>query len=387
MTIRKVIIHSNVRYRVDFGKRSGKRRVEFFKTEVEAQAALKRAIKDAKEVGKRWAELPADQRLGVATILNEMRASGLTLSQVWETFKAQQMRPVDGVRRRSFHLAIPEFLSAKKLANRRPSYIVSLESYLSLFARGREHMNVDQIRSGDVEEWFAGRTESLTTKHSNMGRLAAFFAFCVRRGYRKDNPVDALEKISLESRPPKILSLRQCAKALISTRREQPEYLAWLVLALLCGMRPEEAMNTKRADIELKFQWGTIDQVGIVRVDSAATKVRNRRIIHLSTAQREWLKVALKLKPMLPISKSSKKRFLKFLRTKLGFKAWPQDILRHTSASYQLAHYQDAGKVAREFGNSAGILLRRYTELVERPLAAKFVEMKPSPLKRKHGKR
>jgi hypothetical protein len=52
-------------------------------------------------------------------------------------------------------------------------------------------------------------------------------------------------------------------------------------------------------------------------------------------------------------------------------------VLRHTAASHWLAAWQDAGKVAHELGNSAGILLRHYRELVPRAESEKFWSITP----------
>lgn len=51
---------------------------------------------------------------------------------------------------------------------------------------------------------------------------------------------------------------------------------------------------------------------------------------------------------------------------------WPQDVLRHTFASFTMAEVQDAGKVAAEMGNSAGVLMRHYRELMTRDDARKY---------------
>ncbi|MCP5523587.1 MAG: hypothetical protein H7A46_18775 [Verrucomicrobiales bacterium] len=60
------------------------------------------------------------------------------------------------------------------------------------------------------------------------------------------------------------------------------------------------------------------------------------------------------------------------MRDRLGFKAWPQDVLRHTAASQLLALRKDAAAVALELGNSPQVLLTHYRELVTREQAAEF---------------
>ena len=54
------------------------------------------------------------------------------------------------------------------------------------------------------------------------------------------------------------------------------------------------------------------------------------------------------------------------MAAKLGFEAWPKDILRHTAASMLMATWEDEGKVAATLGNSPTILHAHYRELVTR---------------------
>lgn len=368
MKITKTTNHGNPRWRVDFGRIGGKRRVKFFTTKTAAEHAMNMALKARAEVGEHWMELSPKQRANVLMVVGEIEQAGLTIEKVWETFKAEKLRPVET--NVTLEAAIKEMLAAKRLANRRPRYIKSLQSYLGLFARGRENLTVDHIKARDIEAWFAGRNEALATQNSNLGRLSALFSFCVRRGYITSNPCDDVDRPYVEHRPPAILTPWQVAKALAYTRRKEPRFLAWLVLAMLCGLRPEEAGKAKWQNINL--------EAGTVTVDAAASKVRFRRIVHPKTMALAWLDEARKLKAVLPVDHSSRRRFVRRLRSRLGFNKWPQDCLRHTAASYWIADVKDAGKVANELGTSAGILLKHYRELVTSDEADRVWGMVPN---------
>ena len=115
----------------------------------------------------------------------------------------------------------------------------------------------------------------------------------------------------------------------------------------------------------------------IITVDAAASKVRTRRIIHHLPCAKAWLAESERLQAQLPIKYGARMRIMRYVRDHLGLRSWPQDILRHTAASYWLAHRQDAGAVAHELGNSAGILLRVYRELVSREDAERWVGLRP----------
>jgi integrase len=367
MNLRLVDHHGNKRWRLDLGKIKGKRHVKFFKTKAAAETAILEA-KDAKSVAcDRWLSMSSRQREHVMMIVNEIEQAGLDIGTVWATFKAEKLRPTG--MSVTLESAINELLVSKRTSNRRERYIKSLSDYLRLFARGREKLLVDRIRAKDIEEWFAGRREALTTRKSNLGRLSALFSLCVRRGYITSNPCDEVERPYIDGRPPAILTPMQIAKALAYTRRKEPKYLAWLVLAMLCGLRPEEASKARWKDIDLS--------AGTIMVDAIASKVRFRRIVHPMPMAVAWLECAKQLKSILPIGISSRRRFLRRLRARLGFTTWPQDCLRHSAATYWLAEVQDAGKVANELGTSANILLKHYRELVTREQARRVWAMLP----------
>jgi hypothetical protein len=60
------------------------------------------------------------------------------------------------------------------------------------------------------------------------------------------------------------------------------------------------------------------------------------------------------------------------MAAKLGLKAWPKDILRHTAASILMATWEDEGKLAATLGISPSVLHAHYRELVTRAEAKRF---------------
>jgi integrase/recombinase XerD len=265
---------------------------------------------------------------------------------------------------------IKETVRIKRTTGRRERYVRGLEYYLNLFARGRESLPVQEIGVEEIRAWFNSRNEKPVTCASNLGRLSAMFGLCVKRDYISSNPCLKIDKSFIDRTPPAILTLRQCAKALVWTMRNQPDFLAWLTLAMLAGARPEEVD---------RLSWGCIDlRRGELRIDAAASKVRTRRIVHLSLACVAWLNLARAMGSPLPMPNRSRERRKKLMRP-LRLDTWPQDILRHTAASYLLARFQDVGKVAMMLGNSASILNQHYKELVQVENGVRFCNLLPSP--------
>src|SRR4029450_6407680 len=58
---------------------------------------------------------------------------------------------------------------------------------------------------------------------------------------------------------------------------------------------------------------------------------------------------------------------------------WPNNVLRHSYATYRLAQCQDAARVALEMGNSPQVLFRNYRELADEQDAAAWFGIVPTP--------
>ena len=352
---------------LDCGQRDGKRRRQYFKTQKEVEKAFHDAEKEQMAVGRRWAQVPAEQRVDVVTVLNEIEAAGHTLRDVWDGFRsgigatAGETKPLGA--------AIAELIKVKTAANRRPAYVSSLEQYLLRWAKGQEAKPIASVKLDEIDD-FLNALPSLSSRMTAINRLSTLFSFAVRRGWRADNPCERVERPHVEIGAPSILTIEEAEKALEYTRREMPRFLPWLTLALFAGVRPEEAD---------KITWEAIDlDRGVVTVDSLTSKVRNRRIVHLKPVAVAWLR----LKGDLPLPKVTRRRCIRELREVLGWPAWKKDVLRHSAASYWLASDPDAGRIAMELGNSPAVLLKHYREIVTDDQAKAFWALTP----RKVGK-
>src|SRR5262249_11853930 len=108
--------------------------------------------------------------------------------------------------------ALRGMLLAKRAANLRPATIKELLRYLGKFIAGRENTPIAAVSVGDLESWFAGRSEGPKTRQGSVGRLSSLSGYAERRGWIPFNPCRRLERIRLEFHPPRILSVREAAR-------------------------------------------------------------------------------------------------------------------------------------------------------------------------------
>lgn len=186
---------------------------------------------------------------------------------------------------------VTDFLAAKAVANRRPSYLKSVKVILRMFIRGREDKPISEFISLDIlEEWLARRKFMPATRSGRISVLSSFFSFAKRRGFITENPCSRLERVRLESKPPTILSPEQAETLLrwMSNGRCQQQRRNWrlaqVVLGLFCAIRPAELSRLFWKDVDLER--------GVVRIDAAVSKVRQRRIVEIPPNAIAWLKNA-----------------------------------------------------------------------------------------------
>lgn len=261
---------------------------------------------------------------------------------------------------------IAEMVAVKRNSGLSERYLKVLELILNQFARGRERLPIDAFALADVERYLD--SHNAASRQCLRGRVSTLFRFAIRRGYRTSNPCDQLEPMKVPHRPPPVLTVKQAASC-VGWLKDNPRSLAWFVLSAFAGLRPEEADNTKWADIHFAERW--------IRVDAQTSKVRQRRVVYPLPMVFDWLARAKRLKSKLPIYRVTRTWDLKRLREVLGFKVWPKDITRHSAASYWLAASGSASDVATALGHSESVLRRHYMALVTKADAARYWALRP----------
>ena len=343
----------------------GKRIRRFFKSKASADRAAAHPKAEFETVGTEWAAMDPVKRTELQTIDREITEAGLTIRQVWEDYR-RLSKPKT---RQTASLALEQCLAEKQSANRRPAYLANLRVIVSMFIRGREMMDVAEFTAEDVKA-FLPVTLKPSSRASRLGRLTAWFSYCKFQSWITENPCDRVQGISVELTTPSTLSVTQSRDVLSAFRRHAPEGLAWLVLGLFAGLRPTEAERMEWSDIDLDR--------AVVTVDAAASKVRRRRQVRLEPAAVEWLFVA-KIRSQLPISAGVRRAACDRVRGILGWKEWPQDVLRHTAASQLVELRQDVAGVALQLGNSQSVLLTYYKDVVTPEDCAEFWKILPEP--------
>ncbi len=347
------------RWRLEY--RNGKRFRVNFKTKALAQAEAERLQEDLERAGAVWVAMSHPERNELMSVVTEMREEGLTPRQAWDEFK--RLRVAGGAQTGTVtaEKALTELHNAKLAAGRAKLYLANLKQIIGDFIVGREYLPVSRFTLADVETFL--NQYNIEYRSTLRSRLATWFRFAVKRGYRADNPCERLETIRLRRGAPRVFTLPEVTKAL-GWLQVHPRALAWFYLSTFAGLRPEEAQKTTWKMINFQDGW--------IRCEEQTTKTGERRVVYPRPGVMDALKYAKAAGSVLPLSRLQMRRERTKLRKALGLEAWPKDVTRHTAASMWLAAAGEASKVAGQLGHSERILHSRYKALVLRTDAQKF---------------
>lgn len=137
------------------------------------------------------------------------------------------------------------------------------------------------------------------------------------------------------------------------------EYLdctPYLAIGFFAGIRSEELG---------KLQWEQVDfENKAVVVLSSSAKGRARRIVDISPNLMAWL-VPYK-KESGPVLEASVEAYRTQMRNAMGYAKWPQNVMRHSFASYHFAKHRNESLLMQLMGHAddGRILHNQYKALV-----------------------
>jgi integrase len=263
---------------------------------------------------------------------------------------------------------VPQLIAAKQADGMSKRYVQDLRSRLPRFANAFGEQIVATITAKEIDSWLRGLPVGPTTRNNFRRVLVTFFSHAVALGYAVENPAVKAAKAKQSDTPPGILPVTQAAKLL---ENATPKLLPHVAIGLFAGLR--------RAEIE-RLDWRDIhfDSEQLIEITAAKSKTARRRFVKIQPNLREWL---------APLRKHSGKitpdNFVKdfaALRKAAGIRDWPDNALRHSFASYHLAHFKDAAALALEMGHTnSSMIFAHYRQLVRPKDAARYWSLKPLP--------
>jgi integrase len=234
-------------------------------------------------------------------------------------------------------------------------HLSNTKTRLFAFQRAFGKLSAALVSAAEIDVWLSGLKVSPRTTYNFRDSLHALWENGIRLGLLEVNPVARTVRPSFHSGAISILTLAE-ASELLTVARERGT-LGYVVLGLFAGLRSSEIIRMAPEDVG----------DGWVRITKGKTR-GSRRVVHLNETALAWL-------PADPLAHGGDRRRNK-LRKAVSF-PWPPNGLRHSFASYHLAHFRDLAKLAVEMGSSPGVVRRDYAELVTPQDAAAFWALRP----------
>lgn len=235
----------------------------------------------------------------------------------------------------------------------------------------------------------------MTAQHrkNNRAVIRALCAWAVRAGLLERNPADAVPCPRIPAPVPAILTPDQL-RALLEAA--QPHLWPAIALGAFCGIRPDEIR---------RLQWGHI-RPDYIHIGAYQAKMSVQRYVTLHPTCAAWLRAALQRQavPGLPgpvdqdpdttdlidatsllpalaaarVAPVTAGRQIPRAARSIGIHPWPQDVLRHSFASYHLALGRSAPDTAHEMGHrGTHLLFERYRHLTTPEQARRWFSTLP----------
>ncbi len=297
-----------------------------------------------------------------------------------EAYVAQQAKASNQIEK-SLADAIADFLKEKVADGCRDAYTKPLKYRLDQFAKKvGQNGYVYSIEKKVVSDYLY-EISDFSTRKTVRGNLRAFFNWCLEKSLINESPITKTKELALPPAEPKILSIDNVERMLVFAHQHRNGVaLAYTILNLFCGVRPDEAARLNWDAINLDERGITIAGIG--------TKVKRRRVSELPEVAISWLRLCDKRMPIDPgrRAKDSLKRAAGYSVESGGVKndptlpAWPSDGMRHTCLSYRLALTQDAAGTAHWAGTSEDVLHEHYKGLVPHGKAQEYWKLTPERL-------
>jgi integrase len=346
------------------GRIHGKLIRRWFDSETEAQKFWDKSVREAARGASVIVNVPDAERTLALACIERARAGGYDILTALGHYESYLLTKVS--QNLTVTDAVTKLVRERELLGRRPRSVKSLRNLLEAFAKVHGSKNCDEVTPDDIRSFVSQPKWSHQTRNGYLTRLHALFSWCVSNGSARINPVAKVDRFSVTSRTPEVLSVEDAAKLLETCKTTDVGLLPYFALGLFCGIRPNELERLSRKSI--------LTDESLVEVGAAQSKIRRRRLVTLPECAKSWLAVD----GGTVGEWSNIRKRVDAVWAASGVKR-SADVLRHSFASYHLALHKDAPKTSHELGHSGDtdMLFEHYRNVVKPADAALFFNIQP----------
>jgi integrase len=326
-----------------------------YELEAAGQAEAKRALRTSLTPEQLLDAEGAVQLLGERSMSKELarlvnlearaRGKGATLDQAIAFFETRYRPESEAV---TVMNAINEFLKSRAGVGK--ATLRNYESSLGLLLKADPNKFVHAFTVGEIEK-AAGKYENLNSRRTHRRIFSIFFNWCVRHHYCLEDPCKRLDKLPKDMSQIAALTLGEVKRLLYAaTRIQDGTAAATVAIGIFAGLRPSEIKDLNSEDIGERG----------IRVSGGKLRRKLKRTVPVPPVLAAWLK-------RYPFTGQPKGWNYKMKALKKATKAakWVQDIVRHTSITFQTERDKNEGTTAFNCGTSIQMMNRHYRNTID----------------------
>ena len=224
------------------------------------------------------------------------------------------------------------------------------EATLRMLMKPDPNKLVTRFTVTDIEKVLSGYT-NLNSRRTYRRTFSVFFNWAHRHHYCLENPCKRLDKIPKDMSQIVALSFEESKRLLYAAVCiQEAASAATIAIGLFAGLRPSEIKDLKPEDIGEK----------VIRVSGGKLRRTLKRTVPIPPVLAAWLKKY----PFtgLPGGWDYK---MKALKKATKAKKWVQDIIRHTSITFQTERDKNEALTAYNCGTSIQMMNQHYRNTID----------------------
>ena len=260
--------------------------------------------------------------------------------------------------------AYDQFLSSRSSGSAKTTN--HYESSLRLLLKPDPNKVLHTFTVSDIEK-ILNRYKNVNSKRTYRRAFSTFFGWAIRHHYCPEDPCKRLDKLPKDMSQIAVLSLDEVKRLLhVATSYREGATVASIAIGLFAGLRPSEIKDLKPEDF---------GDHGI-RVSGGKLRRKLKRTVPVSPVLALWLERY----PFtgLPLGWQFK---MKKVKDATNASKWAQDIVRHTSITFQTERDKNEGLTAYNCGTSIQMMNLHYRNTIgDGKTVAEFWDLTPAKL-------